>query len=107
MKLIDTKLDIKDFIKGIGFTVTICALYFGVINKLDKLDAKIDSLNSVSDKDKEIIYLKLAQLDKDFAEGKEKYNREMSAMTNRVLQIYGLIPRETKIEDEIKQNVNR
>lgn len=100
MKLNDLKLDIKDFIKAIGFTITICAIYFGLLNKLDKLEEKINSLNAVSDKDKEIIYLKLAQLDKDFREGKDKYNREMSAVYQRLMQTYGLVPKETKIENE-------
>lgn len=79
---------------------TVSGVYFGIINKLDKMESKIDAINLLTDKDKVILENRMAALEADYKEGKDKVGREMSLLTNRVFEIYGVLPKQTKIEDD-------
>ena len=87
-------------IKLVSGTAALCALYFGLESKLDKLESKIDELGMVSIKDKEIIQNQITALQLEFKEGKHKVNRELASLTDRVFNLYAVLPKTPKIEEE-------
>lgn len=90
--------DPKNWFTIIGGTITGCALYFGIIARIDHLESKIDKYIAVKEEQTklnnyEISVLKIKNIDQD---------KDLKDIQRRMFTLYAILPKENglKIESE-------
>lgn len=111
MKLKDINFTLNEVIKIVGGAITVAGLWFSLNSRLDSIEGKLESIGKVSEHDKEKIYANLGRLNRkvdrledNYSEGKEKVNRELNSITDRIFKLYAILPKGVRIEDEAKTN---
>lgn len=87
--------DPKNWLTIIGGTMSACALYFGIIARLDHLESKIDKYIAVKEEQTkldtyEMSILQLNDMDQD---------DKLKELEKKVFRLYAILPKELKLEN--------
>ena len=93
-------LSFENLIKGGGIIITITALYWGIINRINLMEAKLDYYISNSESEKKRGELVIADLKTDYKET----NKELAELRERIVRIYAVLPKRVQLIEENEQD---
>lgn len=89
-------LSFDNLVKGGGILITVTALYWGIINRINLMEAKLDYYISNSESEKKRGELVIADLKTDCKET----NKELAELRERIVRIYAVLPKRVQLENE-------
>lgn len=89
-------ISFETLIKGSGILITITALYWGIINRINLMEAKLDYYitNNESEKQRNNIIIE------DLKNDSKESNKELTELRERILEIKAILPKRVQLLDE-------
>lgn len=88
-------INFENLVKAAGIVITVSALYWGIINRINLMEAKLDYYISNSESEKQRNNIVITELKSDCKES----NKELAELRERIVRIYAVLPKRIQIEE--------
>ena len=85
-----------NLVKGGGILITVTALYWGIINRINLMEAKLDYYITNSEAEKKRNELVIS----DIKESYKEYDKELAILRERILEIKAVLPKRVQLIEE-------
>ena len=89
-------INFENVVKGLGIVITISALYWGIINRINLMEAKLDYYIANAESEKKRSELVIT----DIKSSCKEYDKELAMLRERIVEIRAILPKQIKLEDE-------
>ena len=89
-----------NLVKGGGILITVTALYWGIINRINLMEAKLDYYISNSESEKKRNELVIS----DIKASCKDYDKELANLRERILEIKAVLPKRVQLIEENEQD---
>ena len=89
-------ISFETLIKGGGILITITALYWGIINRINLMEAKLDYYITNNESEKQRNNIVIEDLKNDSKES----SKELTELRERILEIKAILPKRVQLLDE-------
>lgn len=89
-----------NLVKGGGILITVTALYWGIINRINLMEAKLDYYISNSESEKKRNELVISDIKSNYKE----YDKELANLRERILEIKAVLPKRVQLIEENEQD---
>lgn len=89
-------ISFETLIKGGGILITITALYWGIINRINLMEAKLDYYIANNESEKQRNNIVIEDLKNDSKES----SKELAELRERIVRIYAVLPKRIQLENE-------
>ena len=89
-----------NLVKGGGILITVTALYWGIINRINLMEAKLDHYITNSEAEKKRNELVIS----DIKESYKEYDKELANLRERILEIKAVLPKRVQLIEENEQD---
>ena len=93
-------LSFENLIKGGGIIITITALYWGIINRINLMEAKLDYYITNNESEKQRNNIVIEDLKNDSKES----SKELTELRERILEIKAILPKRVQLIEENEQD---
>ena len=93
-------LSFENLVKGGGILITVTALYWGIINRINLMEAKLDYYISNSESEKKRNELVIS----DIKSSCKEYDKELANLRERILEIKAVLPKRVQLIEENEQD---
>ena len=93
-------LSFENLIKGGGIIITITALYWGIINRINLMEAKLDYYITNNESEKQRNNIVIEDLKNDSKES----SKELTELRERILEIKAVLPKRVQLIEENEQD---
>ena len=89
-----------NLVKGGGILITVTALYWGIINRINLMEAKLDYYISNSESEKKRNELVISDIKASYKD----YDKELANLRERILEIKAVLPKRVQLIEENEQD---
>lgn len=89
-------ISFENLVKGGGIIITITALYWGIINRINLMEAKLDYYITNNESEKQRNNIVIEDLKNDSKES----SKELTELRERILEIKAILPKRVQLLDE-------
>ena len=93
-------LSFENLVKGGGILITVTALYWGIINRINLMEAKLDYYITNSEAEKKRNELVIS----DIKTSCKEYDKELANLRERILEIKAVLPKRVQLIEENEQD---
>lgn len=93
-------VNFESLVKGAGIIITVSALYWGIINRINLMEAKLDYYITNSEAEKKRNELVIS----DIKSSCKEYDKELAMLRERILEIKAVLPKRVQLIEENEQD---
>lgn len=93
-------ISFETLIKGGGILITVTALYWGIINRINLMEAKLDYYITNNESEKKRNELVIS----DIKSSCKEYDKELANLRERILEIKAVLPKRVQLIEENEQD---